>query len=96
VRFDCGRCGGAITSTFGSLTNPETLGRVQSYLTDPQSPLAGIRSVALDCHRVFIQSHDSIDVAVQFLLIVTAIGVAGFGYLAINLYRFSKGATRAL
>jgi hypothetical protein len=79
-----------------NLTNPETLRRVEAYLTDPQAPLAGIRSVALDCHRVFLQSHETLDLAFQFLLIMTVVGAVGFAYLAINIYRFRKGATRAL
>ena len=77
-------------------TDSGTLSRVESYLTNPNSPVEGLRFVALDCQRVFIQSHDTIDLAVQFLLFALAIGVLGFGYLAINLYRFGKGATRAL
>ncbi|HZM33765.1 MAG TPA: hypothetical protein VFC18_04655 [Burkholderiales bacterium] len=77
-------------------TDTDTLNRVESYLTNPSSPVEGLRFVALDCQRAFVQSHDTIDVAVQFFLMMSVIGVLGFGYLAINLYRFSKGATRAL
>ena len=77
-------------------TDPETLRRVETYLTDPASPLQDIRSVGLDCHRAFLQSHDTLDVAFQLLLIMAVISAVGFAYLAVNLYRFSKGATRAL
>jgi hypothetical protein len=77
-------------------TNAETLGRMEAFITDPATPLDRLRFAALDCHRVFIQSHDTIDVVAQNFVLFTGVATLGFGYLAFSLWKLKRRANSAL
>jgi hypothetical protein len=75
---------------------PDKQAVVERFLRDPASPSEQLRKVALDGHEVVLAAYKALDAAILLVVILCAVGAAGFMSVAIGLRKAKSNATSAL